>query len=157
MSAQEEAGAIPDHLTETITDRGFAHLPMIDARGPHGVPGESTVRVYESSAVLPSIWLSVVSRETPMDEKGRILGTSALVEATLHLSIETAELLQEQLAHLIARRTGDDQSWREEECFRTSGEVLCPLCRQPYWRHRQVAKEDAPTLVRACDGRLLKL
>lgn len=45
----------------------------------------------------------------------------------------------------------------EETCIRTSGEALCPECGQEYWRHPQPAKELVPTLVRACDGRLLKL
>ena len=47
--------------------------------------------------------------------------------------------------------------WREEECIRASGEVICAQCGKPYWKHAQVAKAEAPTLVRACDGRLLKL
>jgi hypothetical protein len=51
----------------------------------------------------------------------------------------------------------EDDDWREEECFRASGEVICDVCGKEYWKHPQVAKAEVPTLVRACDGRLLKL
>lgn len=47
--------------------------------------------------------------------------------------------------------------WWEEPAIRASGEVICEVCGKPYWRHEQVAKAEVPTLVRACDGRLLKL
>jgi hypothetical protein len=47
--------------------------------------------------------------------------------------------------------------WWEEECFRAGGEVICDICGKKYWKHPQPAKEEVPTLVRACDGRLLKL
>lgn len=47
--------------------------------------------------------------------------------------------------------------WWDEPCIRTSGEVVCKICDRPHWRHEQVAKVECPTLVRACDGRLLKL
>jgi hypothetical protein len=47
--------------------------------------------------------------------------------------------------------------WWEEECVRVSGDLFCTECGEQYWRHPQVAKKEAPTLVRACDGRLLKL
>lgn len=47
--------------------------------------------------------------------------------------------------------------WPEEPCVRSSGEGVCETCSLPYWRHPQVAKNEVPTLVRACDGRLLKL
>ena len=47
--------------------------------------------------------------------------------------------------------------WWDEPCTRASGEVVCEVCGRAYWRHPQVAKEECPTLVRACDGRLLKL
>lgn len=46
--------------------------------------------------------------------------------------------------------------WWDEECIRVSGEMICPVCDKPWWRHESVAKE-APTLIRACDGRLLKI
>lgn len=48
-------------------------------------------------------------------------------------------------------------AWWNEECIRASGTIECPECGKPYWRHAQVAKHEAPSLVRACDGRLLKL
>ena len=47
--------------------------------------------------------------------------------------------------------------WTDEECFRVSGEMECEACGEKYWKHPQVAKKEAPSLVRACDGRLLKL
>lgn len=47
--------------------------------------------------------------------------------------------------------------WSDEECFRVSGEIRCAICGEKYWRHPRVAKEEAPSLVRGCDGRLLKL
>lgn len=43
--------------------------------------------------------------------------------------------------------------WYEEECFRASGEVICVVCGDPYWKH----PAPAPSFARACDGRLLKL
>lgn len=46
--------------------------------------------------------------------------------------------------------------WWDEECFRASGEAICDECARPYWRHPGVT-DEVPTLVRACDGRLLKL
>lgn len=49
-----------------------------------------------------------------------------------------------------------EDGWADEECHRVSGEVECTMCTRPYWKHRQVTPE-VPTLVRACDGRLLKL
>lgn len=54
-------------------------------------------------------------------------------------------------------RIANEPDWREEECIRASGEVICTECGLPYWKHKQVAKDEVPTLVRACDGRLLKL
>lgn len=50
-----------------------------------------------------------------------------------------------------------DESWRDETVTRASGEVICSICSLPYWKHPQPAKDEVPTLVRACDGRLLKL
>ncbi len=47
-------------------------------------------------------------------------------------------------------------SWRNEVCHRVSGNVDCAACGKPYWRHPKVTQE-VPTLVRGCDGRLLKL
>jgi hypothetical protein len=49
------------------------------------------------------------------------------------------------------------EDWWEEECVRVSGNIICKVCDKPYWKHPYVAKKEAPTLVRACDGRLLKL
>ncbi len=47
-------------------------------------------------------------------------------------------------------------AWWNQECVRVSGNILCDVCNRPYWRHPSVTSE-APSLVRACDGRLLKL
>lgn len=50
-----------------------------------------------------------------------------------------------------------DPPWWEEECFRASGNAICPVCGLVYRKHPQVAKEECPTLVRSCSGELLKL
>lgn len=56
----------------------------------------------------------------------------------------------------VAQASTKPVDWWDEECIRVSGEMICPECGKPYWRHESVAKE-APTLIRACDGRLLKI
>jgi hypothetical protein len=61
-----------------------------------------------------------------------------------------------QVAFLPDRHRPDTEGWQDEECIRLSGEQECEICLLPFWKHPRVAK-DAPTLVRACDGRLLKL
>lgn len=60
-----------------------------------------------------------------------------------------------KLVWLASHRCKGD--WTDQEAFRASGAVICEVCGREYWKHAQVAKAEVPTLVRACDGRLLKL
>ncbi|MGE5827592.1 MAG: hypothetical protein ACM30G_04410 [Micromonosporaceae bacterium] len=83
-----------DHLSYTKTDRGFKHLPAIP--GTHGERPAGRVRVYESSAASDRyVWLSV---EQPADrnhpENGQV------VEATIHMRLEDAVKLAEQIGWL---------------------------------------------------------
>jgi hypothetical protein len=74
----------------TVTARGFAHHAPV----PSEYGGEVTV--YESSAASgPHLWLRV---ESPVDlnqPEGEML------EGVAHLTLENAELLRDQLTHLI--------------------------------------------------------
>jgi len=80
-----------EHLEVGVTDRGFSHLPAI----PGAYGGEATV--YESSAASsPHVWLNV-RVPTDMNLNGR-----NFVEATLHLTVENAMKISEQLAYLVA-------------------------------------------------------
>lgn len=80
------------HLVPVVTDRGFKHMP--DLRGTHGV---SAIRVYESSAAsAPHIWLRAT------DASGE--------EATVHLTVEAALRLAEQIQYLAR----DHYQLREE-------------------------------------------
>lgn len=79
---------LPAHLKATTTDRGFDHLPPILST----YPAES-VRVYESSAASrPCIWLASTER----GEDGRA------VEVAVHLAVEDALKLAEQIQYLAA-------------------------------------------------------
>jgi hypothetical protein len=60
------------------------------------------------------------------------------------------------IVHVRTTTPSPATEWWEEECFRVSGEVECSECGHPYWKHPMVTSE-APSLVRACDGRMLKL
>ena len=51
----------------------------------------------------------------------------------------------------------DNPPWWAEACFRTSGDMTCPECGQTWYKHPQPAKEECPSLVRGCDGKLRKL
>lgn len=71
-----------EHLEPIWDDRGFKHMPKISD------PNGGTVRVAESSAAwAPRIWLS--------------LEPCGLDRATVHLSLEDAERLRDQLDYLI--------------------------------------------------------
>lgn len=73
----------------TVTDRGFQHMAPVP--GTYG--GE--VKVYESSsAMAPHIWLNVWSYADVNNRTGR-------EEATVHLTLEDADLLRDRLGHLI--------------------------------------------------------
>lgn len=79
------------HLQPMKTSRGFTHLPAI----PGAYGGEVTT--YESSAASsPHVWLNVI---VPMDTNNPKEGQN--VEATLHLSLDNAAKLSEQLSWLI--------------------------------------------------------
>ncbi|HLS44601.1 MAG TPA: hypothetical protein VK045_04135 [Ornithinicoccus sp.] len=80
-----------DHLTPTITDRGFRHLPVL-------VTGSGDrVRVYESSAADgPHLWLHATERG------------DAGIAACVHLDAEAAWELHEQLAHLLGHHYQGD-------------------------------------------------
>lgn len=82
---------LPAHLMPQYSDRGFARLPAID-----GGPGE-TVRVYESSAALsPHLWLQLdvpTNRNDPFGEHHAV---------PIHLTVEAARQLAEQIQHLAA-------------------------------------------------------
>lgn len=70
--------------------RGFAHY--------NAVPGEygGGVRVYESSAMsAPHIWLAATCPSNMNDP------TSPPVEAVVHLTLENAQIVRDQLTHLI--------------------------------------------------------
>lgn len=78
------------HLTPVITDRGFAHLPEIVS--DYG----GSVRVYESSAAEhPAIWLTV-------EGKPGLVPSAETVSVPMHLSVEAATQLAEQIQHLVS-------------------------------------------------------
>lgn len=92
-----------EHLKPTMTNRGFQHMnPIPGTSGynmellPDGTPDWDTmtprdhghVRVYESSSAdYAALWINVE------DGDGK--------EATLHITIERAALLRDQLDYLI--------------------------------------------------------
>lgn len=79
-----------DHLIATRSDRGFLRLPAIPSLyGGH-------VEVYESSgAESPRVWLRAVA-PTNLNEPD-----SAKVEAPIHLTVEAAAQLAQQLLFLV--------------------------------------------------------
>jgi hypothetical protein len=86
----EAPNAKKPHLTAEVTSRGFFHLP--DTADTYG----GNVSVYESSAAIgPHLWLTVEERVDKSDPNSR------LQDATVHLSIEQAEQLIEQIQYLI--------------------------------------------------------
>lgn len=78
-----------DHLTPTVSDRGFTRLPgTAGVIGMNGEPGE--VRVYESSAAdHPRIWLRLTT-----DDRDTTSGVA-------HLTTEHAGQLADQIRWLI--------------------------------------------------------
>lgn len=77
-------------LEPLVTDRGFRHLlPVSSTYGGH-------VRVYESSAASgPHVWVTSVAPSDLNDP------TSPAVEVALHLTLEGAATLSDQLAWLV--------------------------------------------------------
>lgn len=78
-----------DMLKTTVTSRGFTHFekPVRDRVG-------AEVKVYESSAMLPSIWVAA------KQDEGNAYGVED-GEVTLHLALDEAEQLRDQLTVLI--------------------------------------------------------
>lgn len=79
------------HIQVVRSDRGFARLP--------GIPGEygGSVLVYESSAAMhPCIWLAATVPSNLNDPEG------PTVKAFIHLTVENATKLAEQIQHLVA-------------------------------------------------------
>jgi hypothetical protein len=77
------------HLQAVKSDRGFSRLPEIP--GAYG----GMVRVYESSAAsAPHLWLQV---DIPAG-----VTHAEREKATIHLAVEDALKLAEQLQHLVA-------------------------------------------------------
>ena len=83
-----------------------------------------------------------------LESRGVIAGYRALIDPEavgkpLSAFIEITPLdpaqpdnAPEQLAHLVERhdaREAEDGSWRDEECFRASGEVVCGRSSPPDW------------------------
>lgn len=85
------------HTEPTITERGFKRMPDI----PSTMGGH--IRVYESSAASgPHIW---VRTEQPNDLNNR---NSDPVEAVVHLPLEAAAQLRDQLSALIDKHYQND-------------------------------------------------
>jgi hypothetical protein len=77
-----------DHLTPVMTDRGFQHMPKVQA--VHGGQPSGTVQVYESSAASgPYIWLEVIEQEG-----------HEVKMALAHLPLDEAVKLRQQLSYL---------------------------------------------------------
>ncbi len=87
-----------DHLNKTRTDRGFAHLPIVPSTYGRGREGVG-VRAYESSnASGPHIWVCVVEpANLNQPDEGE------LVDATAHLSADSALQLADQLVELAGK------------------------------------------------------
>jgi hypothetical protein len=101
---ESEHEPTPEHLTREVSSRGLSYLPDIsgtsgytmqalpdgspDFDGPMTPRDHGKVRVHESSeAMYPAIWLRVE------DGDGK--------DAVLHLSLERAEHLRDQLDWLV--------------------------------------------------------
>lgn len=96
------------HLKYETSERGFLSLPAI----PSSYGGQ--VRVYESSAAEhPHIWLNA---EAPKD-LNRPEGEQ--VEAPMHLTVENAKALAEQLLFLVDEHYQGE--WDDEdECYESA-------------------------------------
>jgi hypothetical protein len=84
----------PEHLTPTMTNRGFLHLPPIE--GFHAGRPDGKVRVYESSAASgPHIWINVEGNYVTPEfvQRG--------VDVSIHLPLEDALKLAEQIKWLV--------------------------------------------------------
>lgn len=81
----------------TLSQRGFAHWPPVvedDYRG--------TVRVYESSSVVPHVWLAV-------EENPRVLTQPEPGQGHAHLSIAQAHEVHTYLGRAIRHSMGQSR------------------------------------------------
>jgi hypothetical protein len=105
------------HLEYEVSDRGFLSLPAI----PSSYGGQ--VRVYESSsAEHPHIWLNAEAPKDLNKPEGE------MVEAPLHLTIENAEALAEQLTWLVEQHyqndpnlDDDNEEYDDDDCYGACG------------------------------------
>ena len=97
----------PEHLSLTVTDRGFDHMPPIDTWSGYEFPvgrfldftvvqprRSGEIEVYESSdAVIPSIWLRTKAEV--------VVGTEVQeVDVAAMVTVDNARKLGEQLIAL---------------------------------------------------------
>lgn len=76
-----------DHLEPETSDRGLRYMPPLTQRDG------SAIEVHESSAAdRPHIWLGAKEPATPRSER--------LIEVLVHLTVEDARKLAEQLTWL---------------------------------------------------------
>jgi hypothetical protein len=104
----------PDHLTPTVTDRGFRWLPSLP-----DTHGKNSARVLESSAATePCIWLR-------LNWDGE--------DAVVHLNAERAWQLKEQIEWLLEHHYQGDarpENARSGVTLRQMGPE-CPHCDLP--------------------------
>jgi hypothetical protein len=96
---EARAGTTPP----TLSERGFKHFDPIP--GTYG----GDVRVYESSAAdSPHVWVRIVQPPQPSDDDRANRG-----DLTVHLRLEDAALLREQLEYLVAEHY--QVQWERED------------------------------------------
>jgi hypothetical protein len=78
-----------DPMKPTVTDRGFKHMDEIPSE--YG----GNIRAYESSgAEYPAIWVRIYQKFHGYEEEK---------EAVVHLTLESAALLRDQIDYLIKK------------------------------------------------------
>jgi hypothetical protein len=86
--------SLPPHLTPTITDRGFSHLPPVPCIWGMSNLNVGQVSVYESSAATSAaLWLRAENFGIAGDAKS---------ETTSHLQVADALRLADQLVRAVA-------------------------------------------------------
>ena len=96
---------IPNGVPQGLvySERGFKHLPAI--RGTHS---ETEIKVYESSCVEPSVWVSMEGDVWTFEEaRGHKWPNGDTGELTIHLPLEDATRLRDHLTYLIDTLTID--------------------------------------------------